>query len=220
MTVLEAVARTLPPAIADLDLDFLGHKLLADDEFEAARRDGERLWDDERVARALQEYRQFLALMFWHPEAFLVPSEDIDEAWHAHVLHTARYEADCETIFGRFQHHAPSSGAAVEEQSEHQDGLDETLQLFEAAFGATPESYDVCNVVKCGRVSADLKCGRISAKCGRIAAKCGRASAKCGRRNAKCGRVAAKCGRTSAKCGRAAAKCGRSSVASRCGRHN
>lgn len=209
MTVLEAAATTLPAAIADLVLDDLGRKLLADDESDAARRNGERLWDEDRVARALQEYRQFLALMLWHPDAFLVPSEDIDEVWHTHVLHTARYEADCAMIFGRFQHHAPTFGAAEAEQAEHRDGHDETLRLFEAAFGGVPQSYDICEVSKCGRASADAKCGRTSGKCGRADAKCGRTSAKCGRLNAKCGRASAKCGRATAKCGRATAKCGR-----------
>lgn len=229
MTVSETAKRTLPESIANLDLQYLGRKLLDNDASEAERRDGERLWDEARVERALYEYRQFLALMLWHPEAFIVPSEDIDEVWHAHVLHTARYEADCEAIFGRFQHHAPAGGEeSGEEQDELLQGRDETLQLFAGAFGEVPPSYGASDYRKCGRADEAPKCGRSAARCGRVAkcgrvvAKCGRTSdyRKCGRTTAKCGRIAkcgraAKCGRM-ARCGRVVAKCGR--TAAKCGR--
>ncbi|MBL8849153.1 MAG: glycine-rich domain-containing protein-like [Planctomycetaceae bacterium] len=202
MSVLEVATRTLPESIAYLELSDLGRKLLDDDALEAERRNGERLWDEDRVEQALHEYRQFLALMLWYPDAVLVPSEDIDEVWHAHVLNTARYQDDCETIFGSFQHHAPTFGDSEEVQAEQLLGCDETLNLFEEAFGEIPQSYTCHDDRKCGRVSVDPKCGRTTAKCGRAVAKCGRAVAKCGRMDAKCGRTAAKCGRMAAKCGR------------------
>lgn len=205
MTDFDTTTRTLPESIADLDLGYLGRKLLHDDACEASRRNGERLWDPERVECALHEYRQFLALMLWHPEAVLVPSDDIDEVWHTHVLNTARYQADCEAIFGCFQHHFPSFGESDEVQAEQLKGRDETLQLFEQAFGEVPQSYGLKDAFKCGRMDADPKCGRVS-----IDPKCGRAHVepKCGRVNAdpKCGRVTV------------APKCGRVNVEGRCGR--
>lgn len=176
MTAFSAT-RTLPESIANLDLGYLGRKLLDDDAFEAERRNGDRLWDEERVERALLEYKQFMALMFWHPDAVLVPSEDIDEVWHTHVLNTARYEADCMTVFGCFQHHAPTFGESEEVHEEHMKGREDTLRLFEEAFGEVPQSYTLRDYLKCGRVA---NCGRI-VKCGRASGKCGRI-AKCGRR--------------------------------------
>ena len=155
MTVVETATRTLPESIANLDLGYLGRKLLDDDAFEAKRRNGDRLWDEQRVERALNEYKQFLALMHWNPEAVHVPSEDIDEVWHTHVLNTARYQADCETIFGRFQHHFPTFGESEEVQEEHLKGREETLRLFEEAFGATPESYGPNAYLRCSG-----RCGR------------------------------------------------------------
>src|SRR6516225_6629435 len=138
MIAFETATRTLPESIANLDLRYLGRKLLDDDASEARRRNGDRLWDEERAERALNEYRQFLALMHWNPEAVLVPSEDIDEVWHTHVLNTARYQADCETIFGRFQHHFPTPGESEEVPEDHMNGIDETRKLFEEAFGEVP----------------------------------------------------------------------------------
>jgi len=209
-----AITRPLPELIANLDLGYLGRKLLDDDAFEAQRRNGELLWDEERVARALQEYKQFLALMHWHPEAILVPSDDIDDVWHTHILNTARYQSDCETIFGCLQHHYPTFGASDEVQEAHLTDREKTLQLFEEAFGEVPQSYSANADRKCGRATADRKCGR-----GAADRRCGRATAE-----RKCGRVTAdrKCGRGAAdrRCGRVTAerKCGRVTADRRCGR--
>jgi hypothetical protein len=157
MTVFETATRTLPESIANLDLGYLGRKLLDDDASEAKRRNGERLWDEQRVERALNEYKQFLALMHWNPEAVLVPSEDIDEVWHTHVLNTARYQADCETIFGRFQHHFPTFGESEGVQEEDMKDRNETLKLFEESFGDVPQSYTFHAYEKCRRI----KCRRM-----------------------------------------------------------
>jgi hypothetical protein len=125
--------------------------------------------------------------MLWNPDVLLVPSEDIDEVWHAHVLNTARYQDDCETIFGRFQHHFPTVGESEEVQAEHKKGRDETLKLFEDAFGEIPKSYTSDEYLKCGRADDHPKCGRTSdyLKCGRAETylKCGRTETylKCGR---------------------------------------
>lgn len=155
MTLFDTATHALPESIAALDLDYLGRKLLDDDAFEAERRNGERLWDEERVERALVEYKQFLALMLSQPKAVLVPSEDIDEVWHTHVLNTLRYQADCETIFGRFQHHFPTFGESEEVQEEHMKGREETMRLFEETFGAVPESYSPNAYLRCSG-----RCGR------------------------------------------------------------
>jgi hypothetical protein len=186
MTLFETATRTLPESIENLDLGYLGRKLLDDDAFEAQRRNGELLWDEERVARALQDYKQFLALMHWNPEAFLVPSDDIDDVWHTHVLNTARYQADCETIFGCFQHHTPTFDASEEVQDAHMNDREETLRLFEEAFGEVPQSYTINANRRCRRTVVERRCGRTAAerRCGRTAERrCGRivAERRCGR---------------------------------------
>jgi hypothetical protein len=194
MMFLETATRALPESIESLDLSYLGQKILDDDAFEAQRRNGEQLWDEARVARALQEYKQFLALMYWYPKAALTPSEDIDDVWHTHVLNTARYQADCEMIFGCFQHHSPTSGTSEEVQDQHLTDRDETLQLFEEAFGEVPQSYAITVERRCGR-TVDRRCGRMVAdrRCGRKTAnrRCGRtADRRCGRVvERRCGRI-------------------------------
>ncbi len=34
----------------------------------------------------------------------------MDEVWHAHILDTRRYAADCDCVFGEFIHHYPYFG--------------------------------------------------------------------------------------------------------------
>lgn len=72
-------------------------------------------WDKKRIALAEKEYRRFLYLIKIHPEEGLVPSEDVDEFWHYHILDTRKYANDCQTLFGYFLHHNPNLAKGSEE---------------------------------------------------------------------------------------------------------
>ena len=88
-------------AIDELDFSRIKAKLMH-------RRDGIIAWRE--IERAEAGYRQFLKLAAKHPDAPIVPSEEVDEFWHMHILDTQRYSADCERIFGYMIHHDPYSG--------------------------------------------------------------------------------------------------------------
>ena len=66
-------------------------------------------WQTTDALRALKHYKNFLWLHKLHPNMTFVPSKEIDECWHNHILHTERYTEDCEHIFGRYLHHAPAT---------------------------------------------------------------------------------------------------------------
>ena len=68
-------------------------------------REGWRLKDAQEVAG---QYRNWLYLATQHPDKHFPPSEDVDEFWHMHVLHTAQYRADCDEIFGAYFDHEPT----------------------------------------------------------------------------------------------------------------
>ncbi|HEY3732796.1 MAG TPA: hypothetical protein VGL63_02665 [Streptosporangiaceae bacterium] len=55
-------------------------------------------------------YRSYLMLCAWYPGELLVPSRDIDRAWQAHILDTAKYARDCIFAFGYVLHHFPYQG--------------------------------------------------------------------------------------------------------------
>jgi hypothetical protein len=83
--------------VAMLDLDPIQDRLVRVNKFEG-----------ERLQRAMRMYRKFLALMVMYPDLLISPpSEDADEVWHAHIIHTKKYAADCQTLFGTFRHHNP-----------------------------------------------------------------------------------------------------------------
>ena len=67
-------------------------------------------WSAESVAEAEQLYRRYLSLAVVYPDQALGPSREIDDFWHAHILDTRAYMADCEMLFGKYMHHFPYGG--------------------------------------------------------------------------------------------------------------
>ena len=62
----------------------------------------------------ISEYRRFvfLALAAGHP---VTPSDQVDQAWHLHLLYTNSYwNRFCGETLGRRLHHGPTQGGASE----------------------------------------------------------------------------------------------------------
>lgn len=64
-------------------------------------------WPKDRADEAIHGYRQYLYLTQTLGKP-ISPTSDIDEVWHQHILHTNKYELDCQKIFGKFLHHFPT----------------------------------------------------------------------------------------------------------------
>jgi hypothetical protein len=90
-------------------------------------------WRVRRDAGAVErEYRQFLYLIVCNPGQTVVPwSRDLDDFWHEHILHTAKYAADCQTIIGGMIHHNPH---LPEGSAPHLKASAETRKMYIAAF--------------------------------------------------------------------------------------
>ncbi len=67
-------------------------------------------WPADTVAEGERLYRKYLALRMVYPEKALRPTPLIDEFWHAHILDTKDYTADCQKLFGKYIHHDPYGG--------------------------------------------------------------------------------------------------------------
>lgn len=77
-------------------------------------------WPEARLLKAANEYRSFLRAHVKNPDRELRPeSNDADEVWHAHVLHTRNYERDCKRLFGYFLHHCPKEPEADSNSEVH-----------------------------------------------------------------------------------------------------
>ena len=93
-------------------------------------------WSASAVAEAESLYRKYLCLGLVYRNRTLGPSRMIDEFWHAHILDTRAYTADCEMLFGAYQHHYPYGGAYGDplDRALSAGAYDETCRLFRKHF--------------------------------------------------------------------------------------
>lgn len=72
--------------------------------------------DCELVAHALRQF--FLAYLKGGRRHVSMPSQVVDELWHAFILHTRAYEQFCQQAFGGLLHHTPAVALNNERQSD------------------------------------------------------------------------------------------------------
>jgi len=64
-------------------------------------------WAVDATDNAILWYRRYLYLAVAYPGSGLSPTDLVDEVWHDHILHTAKYARDCQVFAGRYIHHQP-----------------------------------------------------------------------------------------------------------------
>merc|ERR1711964_180268 len=89
----------------------------------------EKEWTVEHTADVAEEYAKFLVMSRLKVEGYLprvafVPSKQVDEAWHNHILFTKRYADICRHWVGRFIDHFPVLQSKRDQVTiEHHAGL-------------------------------------------------------------------------------------------------
>ncbi|KAI8145365.1 hypothetical protein BJV82DRAFT_35496 [Fennellomyces sp. T-0311] len=58
-----------------------------------------------RIARGILHYHKFLQLFITHPGETMVPTLEVDLAWHAHMLHPSSYQTFTRSYIGRMINH-------------------------------------------------------------------------------------------------------------------
>jgi uncharacterized protein (TIGR04222 family) len=94
-------------------------------------------WTAAFAQRVMLEYKRFvyLAATCGHP---VTPSDEVDQAWHLHLVYTRSYWDElCGQVLGFPLHHGPTKGGAAEGHK-FQDWYARTLQAYAAAFGTLP----------------------------------------------------------------------------------
>ncbi|HMI90196.1 MAG TPA: TIGR04222 domain-containing membrane protein, partial [Polyangiales bacterium] len=94
-------------------------------------------WSLEYAQRVCDEYKRFafLSVVAGHP---CTPSDQVDQAWHLHILHTRTYwEVFCPQVLGTSLHHAPTRGGA-DEASKFRAWYRTTLDSYRAWFADPP----------------------------------------------------------------------------------
>lgn len=115
--------------LANLDLNYL-IEMMCDESYALPR------WTEPDAKKACGLYKKFLLLQKKYPNEHLVPTREIDEVWHNHILHTKQYHKDCNHIFGYYLHHEPALKDGTPEKL-IKDFL-KTKKLFEKEFDCSP----------------------------------------------------------------------------------
>ena len=105
---------------------------------------------ESEVIESAARYLKFLTLIRRYPHTALAPTRDIDEMWHAHMLHPVAYYHDCIDNFGRIIDHDGGFGMEEDEVPVLAATFQHTAELWEKEFG---EEYapDDSRGVKCKR---------------------------------------------------------------------
>lgn len=142
-----------------IDLDCIKIKLMD-------QREGKG-WTRERADHVETQYKGFLYLSATEPTP-IVPSRDVDDFWHQHILDTRKYAEDCDGVFGYFVHHFPYFGMRGDEDARQlQEAFATTKAVYEQRYG---EQY--------GANGADCQnCGSCQSTCGVCSSSC---QASCG----------------------------------------
>lgn len=98
---------------------------------------------NDMAVKAEMQYRQYLTLRSAYPEMILVPPMLADKLWHEHIMHSEKYMADCDTLFGSYLHHHEG-----EPETLLIKGWENTKNLFMKEFNvdlmATGETASPC----------------------------------------------------------------------------
>jgi hypothetical protein len=93
-------------------------------------------WSRLYSLRVIEEYRKFAFLMVAGGH-MVVPSDQVDQAWHQHLLYTRSWAEFCKKVLHRPVHHEPTRGGDAE-KNRFVTGYAQTLQTYRRFFGPPP----------------------------------------------------------------------------------
>lgn len=105
-------------------------------------------WTREKIEKIEIWYRRFLYIRLNEKEATLVPTNDIDEFWHIHILYTNKYYNDCKNIFSYIVQHNPIVQPNKEEDTLLKKNFNNSLKLFKKHYNEIPNiesGYALCD---------------------------------------------------------------------------
>eukprot|EP00903_Cladosiphon_okamuranus_P003552 g3550.t1 len=102
-----------------------------------ARLAREQGWTHAFAGRVVEEYKRFVALAMLAGHT-VTPSEEIDQAWHLHMVYTKSYWHDlCRDTLGKELHHSPTTGGGDQSVKFHHL-YEKTLQSYRELFHTEP----------------------------------------------------------------------------------
>lgn len=83
---------------------------------------------------AIYALKQYYVLAALNPKNLHAVSDVVDPYWHAHILHTRRYERFCREVTGYFMHHEPLDHEEVQAVKDVSDLYGYTLEILQVFF--------------------------------------------------------------------------------------
>lgn len=102
----------------------------------ASRLAAENGWPLAFSKRVVDEYKKFLFLsqVAGHP---VTPSDEVDQAWHLHMVYTRSYwERLCGSVLRKPLHHDPTRGGG-DEEAKFDNWYSKSLESYQRVFGHT-----------------------------------------------------------------------------------
>lgn len=94
-------------------------------------------WKEDFAIRVVTEYRKFVYLTMISGQS-LTPSDEVDQAWHLHMLYTDSYfRRFCGEVLGRELSHAPTKGGK-NEGAKFSDQYKSTKGFYAIELGSVP----------------------------------------------------------------------------------
>ncbi len=103
----------------------------------SARLARENGWDEAYARRVVEEYKRFVYLAAVS-DRILTPSDDVDQAWHLHLLYSDHYwNVMCKEVLQTTLHHGPTRGGPAETKK-YKSCYARMLDGYERSFGKKP----------------------------------------------------------------------------------
>ena len=100
----------------------------------------EKGWSEDYARQVEGELKKFFAAaLLREPSQVVCPNMDVDELWHAMVLHTGGYREFCRGAFGRFLDRGPDDGSPGSGRL-LRGGYSMTVTLITDLYGAADET--------------------------------------------------------------------------------
>lgn len=94
-------------------------------------------WTMRYARRVIVEYKRFLELAMTAGHT-VTPSDDVDQAWHLHMVYTRSYWNDlCRDVLRQPLHHGPTKGGQ-RERERYEDLYARTVDSYHRTFGEAP----------------------------------------------------------------------------------
>lgn len=99
------------------------------------------------IAEAEQRYLKFLNLYRLH-RGKLVPTKEIDEFWHLHMLRPKAYAEDCRRIVGEIIDHRPAVEMSEADKARMVEEFRRTARLWREEYGEiySSDEESSCNL--------------------------------------------------------------------------